>query len=280
MKHLLFTLLLLSRIFYPAGAQSQQPPGILSKTPFTLGQTIQIQSEQLHEPRTLNIYLPPGYGQDSSKKYPVIYLLDGSADEDFIHIVGLVQFGTFPWVDMLPESIVVGIANVDRKRDFTFPSHNPDDLAAEPTSGGSAAFIGFLEKELQPFINSHYATDSVRILIGQSLGGLLGTEILFKKPDLFSHYILVSPSLWWDNESLLTTEPLSGRMPKIVYLTAGKDEHPVMVRTAQELAARLGKDNTGRIHLLFKIMEGQNHGNILHLAVYDAFSQIFRKAKE
>lgn len=280
MKQLFFLLLLLFSFDCPLNAQSQKPPAILSQTPFSLGQTIRIYSERLHEPRSLNIYLPAGYGQDSTKKYPVIYLLDGSADEDFIHIVGLVQFGTFPWVDMLPECIVVGIANVDRRRDFTFPSQHPEDLKMAPTGGGSEAFIGFLETELQPFIKSHYATDSTRILIGQSLGGLVGTEILLKKPDLFSHYILVSPSLWWDHESLLKLEARPGAFPKTVYLTAGKEEEPVMVRTAEELAAKLGQNTTGHIRLIFKIMEGQNHGNILHLAVYDAFSQIFRKAKE
>lgn len=64
--------------------------------------------------------MPEGYHADSS--YPVIYLLDGTADEDFIHEAGLVEFYTFPWVDLLPKSIVVGIANVDRRRDFIFPT--------------------------------------------------------------------------------------------------------------------------------------------------------------
>ena len=87
---------------------------------FPLGIVRQMHSTVLGEDRTLNIYLPEGYHQDSS--YSVIYLLDGSADEDFIHVAGLVQFYNFPWVNVLPKSIVVGIANVDRRRDFTFPT--------------------------------------------------------------------------------------------------------------------------------------------------------------
>lgn len=277
MKRLPFFFLLLSAVL---NAQNGKPPVVVSRSPFTLGETIQIQSGQLHEARTLNIYLPPGYGKDSTRKYPVIYLLDGSADEDFIHIAGLVQFGTFPWVKLLPESIVVGIANVDRKRDFTFPTRNADDKANVPTSGGSEAFIRFVETELQPFVESHYATDSVRMLIGQSLGGLVATEILFKKPDLFSHYILVSPSLWWDDESLLKCEPLPGTSLKTVYLTAGKEEHPTMVRTVRELSEKLGRIDSSHIRLIFNIMEGQDHGNILHLAVYDAFGQMFGATKK
>lgn len=275
MKHVSFFLI------FPAFlcAQAAKTPAVLSRSAFSIGETLHIRSEQLHEQRTLNVYLPAGYGEDTTKKYPVIYLLDGSADEDFIHIAGLVQFGAFPWVKLLPESIVVGIANVDRKRDFTFPTHNAADKADLPTSGGSEAFIGFVEKELQPFVESHYATDSVRTLIGQSLGGLVATEILFKKPDLFSHYIIVSPSLWWDDESLLKREPLPGKSLKTVYLTAGKEEHPVMVRTVRELSEELKQIDTSHIQLIFKIMDGQDHGNILHLAVYDAFGQMFGTMK-
>lgn len=87
---------------------------------FVLGKITTIHSTELNEDRILNIYLPEGY--NSNESYPVIYLLDGSANEDFIHIVGLVQFANFEWVKLLPKSIVVGIENVDRKRDFTYPT--------------------------------------------------------------------------------------------------------------------------------------------------------------
>lgn len=52
----------------------------------------------------------------------------------------------------MPESIVVGIANVDRKRDFTYPSTIPIDRTEFPTSGGAAEFIAFIAQELQPYI--------------------------------------------------------------------------------------------------------------------------------
>ena len=86
-------------------AQSQTA----TKTPLNIGESVTINSKILDEDRTLNIYLPHGYSADSTKTYPVIYLLDGSIDEDFIHISGLVQFGSFSWINMIPETIVVGI---------------------------------------------------------------------------------------------------------------------------------------------------------------------------
>lgn len=79
----------------------------------------------MNETRTLNIYIPDSYNKNPKTAYPVIYLLDGSANEDFIHVTGLVQFLTM--IQKMPESIIVGIANVDRKRDFTFPTTNVQD---------------------------------------------------------------------------------------------------------------------------------------------------------
>lgn len=68
--------------------------------PFVLGQIDEIHSKELTEKRILNIYLPEGYQEDDKTKYPVIYLLDGSADEDFIHVAGLIQFNNFSWINL------------------------------------------------------------------------------------------------------------------------------------------------------------------------------------
>ncbi len=120
-----------------------------------LGVVDEIQSAALSEKRILNIYLPEGYSKGDTTKYPVVYLLDGSADEDFIHITGLFQFNNFSWIDRVPKSIIVGITNVDRKKDFTYPTKIEADKKSYPTAGHSAKFIAFLENELQPFIEKN-----------------------------------------------------------------------------------------------------------------------------
>ena len=259
--------------------QAQTGVTIDRKTDFSIGETVTFRSATLQEDRTINVYLPNGYHSDSLKRYPVIYLLDGSADEDFIHIAGLVQFCSFSWINMIPESIVVGIANVDRKRDFTFPTRNTQDKSDFPTTGGSENFIRFLETELQPFIDQMYRTDSVRTIIGQSLGGLLATEILFRKPDMFDHYIIVSPSLWWDDESLLTRTPVPYTTPKSVYIGVGK-EGAVMEGDAEALYKKLQQGASDQTRLFYKFLEQQNHGDALHLAVYDSFEKIFGEMKK
>lgn len=257
-----------------------------SKTkPITLGSSEEITSVELSEKRTLNIYLPEGYNKSDTTKYPVIYLLDGGVEEDFIHVVGLVQFNTFPWVNRLPLSIIVGIANTDRKRDMTFPTTVKADKEKYPTTGGSAKFIAFIEKELQPYIQQHYRTNNSKTIIGESLGGLLVTEILLKKPYLFDKYIIISPSLWWDNGSLLKKQMrISATQPSdmiSIYIGVGKEglaptaEPHVMEVDANLLAEKIRSVQNNKIDLQFDYLPDENHATIAHQALMNAFKKLY-----
>lgn len=243
--------------------------------PLILGEVQVLESYVLDEARTLNIFLPQGYVD--SIDYPVLYVLDGTINEDFIHICGLVQF--FQLQFGMPEFIVVGIANVDRKRDFTFHTDLPDLQEKYPTTGHSELFIRFIAEELQPFIESHYSVSDTRYLIGQSLGGLLATEILLKHADLFTHYLIVSPSLWWDNESMLDQAgellAVQEDLPVYVYVSVGKDEHRIMRREARAIYWVLTKANRPEMTVEFNMMKDENHATILHNSIYEAFMRIF-----
>ncbi len=258
--------------------------------PFVLGEIVEIQSKELAEKRVLNIYLPEGYNSNDTIKYPVIYLLDGSADEDFIHVVGLVQFNSFEWINQVPKSIVVGIATVDRRRDFTFPTTISRDKNRFPTSGNSDKFISFIEKELQPFIGTKYKTNTSKTLIGQSLGGLFATEVLLKKPTLFNKYIIISPSLWWNNGSLLNetsallTETFT--QPTSIYVAVGKEgltptEIPrVMEVDANLLVEKLKLTKSKNVKVFFDYLPQENHGTIMHQAVSNSFRFFYPIPKE
>lgn len=243
---------------------------------FALGVIDKLPSAVLGETRTLNIYLPEGYNKDTAT-YPVIYLLDGSANEDFIHIVGLVQFLTM--IEAMPKSIVVGIANVDRRRDFTYPTTIEKNKHDFPTTGGSAKFMLFIEKELQPFIQRRYRINASKTIIGQSLGGLFATELLLEKPALFNNYIIISPSLWWDNESLLlSAEQLlqnhNTKTPMQVYLSVG-NEGKQMEHDAKRLRDIF--DATRNIQTTFVSMPEETHLTILHNSAYKGLQILNKK---
>lgn len=273
MKFLIF--IMLGFIGLNAVAQESEP--------LVIGEVMKMQSKILNEERILNVYLPLSYHQDSKKEYPVIYVLDGSIEEDFIHIVGVTQFITFPWINDMEEAIVVGVANVNRKRDYTYPTtYSIPDLNFPKevdkakfdfaSSGQSASFIAFLENEAIPAITQNYRVTSNRTLIGQSLGGLLATEILIRHAHLFTNYLIVSPSLWWNNESLLEEE-LNFPATTKVYLTVGKEEPKIMVTDAKLLYKKLSKATNCEI-VIFKIEKWADHGNILHDAVKKGLIQL------
>ncbi len=262
-----FALLASALCFGSANGQRTKEP-----VPFVLGVSERIQSYALNEERVLNVYLPLGYAADTAGAYPVIYLLDGSADEDFIHVSGAVQFASYPWITWVQPSIVVGIANVDRKRDLTFPTSVAKDKEQFPTTGGSAAFMRFIGDELIPFIDGNYRTGPDRMLIGQSLGGLFATEVLFERPELFTRYLIVSPSLWWDDGSLLKLAPAfaadRASVPQSVFIAVGK-EGKGMVGPAKQLAALVRKQPGIRVG--YKYLPEFDHANPLHRAVMEGF---------
>ncbi len=276
-KYLLLFLLLYANIL--CAQESGKTPSNTTR-PFILGVVEEIKSIELNENRLLNVYLPDGYNEKDTLRYPVIYLLDGSADEDFIHIVGLVQFNSFEWVNVVPKSIVVGIANIDRRRDFTFPATVEQHRKDYPTTGGSSKFINFIEKELQPFIEKKYKTNSSKTIIGQSLGGLLATEILFNKPHLFQKYIIISPSLWWDNGSILDKN-LPYLRDTYVYIGVGKEGlAPTTIPRVMEVDANVLADKIKKVNkngiVYFDFLPYENHGNIMHQAVYNAMKKLYK----
>ncbi|KIO78471.1 esterase [Pedobacter lusitanus] len=274
MKHLFIFLLSFILFANIARSQNQDKSATVQTTPrpFELGITDEIQSAQLSEKRILNIYLPEGYHADIKTSYPVIYLLDGSANEDFVHIAGLVQFCTM--IQAMPKSIVVGIANIDRRRDFTFPTSIQEDIKDFPTAGASEKFMAFIEKDLQPYMEKKYRTNASKTIIGQSLGGLFATEVLLKKPSLFNNYIIISPSLWWNNQSLLAAAPqllksLADQTIK-AYVSVGT-EGKIMENDAKKLAEILKGSADKNLQVTFNPMPAENHLTILHNSAYKAF---------
>jgi uncharacterized protein len=186
--------------FFQARAQTTDPR-------LVTGSVDTVYSAILKEKRTIWVSLPAS-ARDKQlypQRYPVVYLLDGN--NHFATVTAMInqltpENGNF----ILPEMIVVGILNTNRARDFTpWPS---DWWVFGPPSplehtGGGEDFDRFLEKELIPYIDSLYPTAPFRVLIGHSLGGLAAANVLINHTSLFNGYILVDPSMWYDNGRFL-----------------------------------------------------------------------------
>jgi predicted alpha/beta superfamily hydrolase len=112
------------------------------------------------------------------------------------------------------------------------------------------------------------------------LGGLLATEILFKKPTLFNKYIIVSPSLWWNNGSLLNLS-ISNFENTDIYIGVGKEgltptEIPrVMEVDANVLSDKIKNLKNKNVNVYFDFLPQENHATILHQAVANSFEFLY-----
>ncbi|MGH1385817.1 alpha/beta hydrolase-fold protein [Kordia sp.] len=265
----------------------------------TIGKTDSIQSKILNETRDIWIHVPDGDydGVTKKKKYPVLYLLDGSSH--FHSVVGMMhQLSPAKGNTICPEMIIVGILNTNRTRDLTptKPSKKSSHLSRHmvENSGGGEAFISFIEKELIPYIDSKYATESYRVFIGHSLGGLTVMNTLIHKPELFNAYVAIDPSMWWDNKNLLRTikntkfdEKYSNKSLFLaVANTMSKEMDTIKVkkdttyatrhiRAILELHSVLKKDILTNVSYKRKYYKDDTHGSIPLIATYDALRYIF-----
>lgn len=179
--------------------------------PFVLNNTFmhQVKSKSNGVSYRLYISLPKHYAS-TKKHYPVIYLLD--ADYSFALAKQITDHLSAR--HKLKETIIVGIAYADsekykanRTRDYTpsFVENGGYGPKYQKDSGGAEKFYQFIESELLPLIQRHYRVEKNATLIGHSFGGLFGMYVFLHHLETFQNYILVSPSLWYDDHLLLRT---------------------------------------------------------------------------
>jgi predicted alpha/beta superfamily hydrolase len=164
-----------------------------------IGELHTIKSKILDEEREYFVSLPENYSNKNfaNQKYPVIYLLDG--EKYFNVTTGIVQKLSDGYYPLMPECIIVAIKNTNRSRDLT-PT-KVTSLSYE--NGGSKKFESFITEELITKVNKTYRTLDYKILIGHSFGGLFAFNKLLKNPSEFNAYLIIDPSLWWDNNVLV-----------------------------------------------------------------------------
>ena len=232
-----------------------------------IGKSIHLKSKVLGEVRQIMLYLPAMYDQTSTK-YPVLYLLDGRAH--FQHASSTVQF--LSRNGRIPQMIVVAIVNVDRTRDFT-----PTKIENRPNSGGAKKFIKFIKDELFPYIEDNYRTLPYRLLEGHSLGGMFSINVLFKHPKLFQAHFAMSPFVMWDNNYVLTQaieelqEPM--QFKNFLYITLG--DEPNYIEPLGKITNLLKSQKPDGLDWHYIVMENDNHGTVPLKSLYNGLETLY-----
>jgi len=249
-----------------------------NETDIIVGSKFVIKSNILDEERTCLISFPDSYNNSSEvdKKYPVIILLDGYTH--FKTASGIVHFmsSNRNRNNLMPESIIIAIENVDRERDFTvtkIKTKRPNNM------GGGRIFLNFIKKELVPYIDKKYKTEPFRTLVGHSLGGLLTLNSYMDENSVFNAYISIDPSIWWNEEMMKNkVDSISSiSLNKKLYIATANQGEANYERNKQRhdsLYTLITKKSDKPLNIEIEYFEKENHRSVPLVALYEGLKYI------
>jgi predicted alpha/beta superfamily hydrolase len=233
-------------------------------------------------PTDLDHRLSRAGSESGSPAYPVVVVLDGNVTFPLVYatmrmltmhgeaeevlIVGM----SYPGIKGMRDAMAV------RTRDLTPTEtswwddvfiHHATPEAPLPDylgSGGGRRFLDCITQEVLPAVHERYPTDPTRVtLLGHSFGGLFGLETLFTRPESFSHYLIGSPSVWWDGQVILRHEEESAvareDLPANVFLAVGGGEPDFMLSDMYAVAQRLRSHDYPGLSLTTHVVPDQSH---------------------
>lgn len=179
-----------------------------AQVPYTLENTDvrDVRASTLKRDYQLFVALPDSYA-GSTRQYPVVFVTDANYAFPIVRNISqrLTRHAG------MEETIVVGLSYAkgdtgvySRRRDYTPTVPRRHDYRSDMSGraiglGEAPAYARFIASEVFPLIAKHYRADMGRkFFVGHSYGSLLGLQILLTEPRMFEHYILGSPSLWYD----------------------------------------------------------------------------------
>jgi predicted alpha/beta superfamily hydrolase len=254
--------------------------------PYTIerSEVVTIRSNLLKRSYDLFIKLPRSYKNNTTEKYPVLFLSDAGYSFPLVSSISRQMSG----FGKTKEIIIVGISyskgdrwDVSRTRDYT-PTNSPNEEIghseeAKKASGGANEYLNFISTELFSYIKRNYRADMTnKIYAGHSFGALFGGYVIKISPDTFESYILSDPSFWYGDEAIfgINSEAAKGTVANVLIVSAnsgippekGSFPHNMLVnakRFEHQLLSYLG---TGSI-VKMKTYNGQIHETIFPIAL-------------
>jgi len=226
-----------------------------------------IESSKLGEERQIKIQLPRSYNSNEDKSYPIFIVLDG--DYLFEIVAGNVDYYSY-WEDM-PESIVVGINQIDKRFDDSMYSEQ-NSLPIEM----GAAFFEFIGMELLPYMEKAYRIGDFRIAVGHGETANFINYYLLKPQPLFQAYISLSPELAPNMIDYLP-EAMGKIQSKTFYYLANTDNDS---KSAKQMSDALNTDinaiENENLVYNFDGFEGPSHYLVPAHAIPKAIETIFK----
>lgn len=204
-------------------------------------QQILFPSKSTNTSRRAFVYTPPGYHKDKSKQYPVLYLQHGWGEDE-------TAWSNQGHVNLIMDNL---IAEGKIKPFLIVMTYG---MTNEIKYGGLASFKiepfqTVLTEELIPYVDSNFRTlanQTNRAMAGLSMGGMETKSITLNKPEIFSHYALLSGGTY-------KPEDIKDKSKvKLIFLSCGSKERPDGIKDAVSTLKNAGfnavpyiSENTG-----------------------------------
>jgi predicted alpha/beta superfamily hydrolase len=292
--------LLLSCCFASGLAMAAMPaPYVLDDT-----EVRDVRARALDRDYQVFVALPESY-RSSNRRYPVLFVVD--ANYAFPVARGIAQ--RLAKHAGMEEVIVVGLSYAkgdrsvySRRRDYTptVPRGQAyvSDMPGRPAAFGEAQAYGrFIAADVFPLIAANYQADmSRKIFVGHSYGGLLGLQLLLSEPATFDHYILGSPSLWFDQGVMFDREQAYAKshkdMPTSVFFGIGgretlpanrkrahSEENADMVADLCDFDAALKSHHYPNLKIRLEVFGDEDHASVYPLVLTHGLRAYLKKVK-
>jgi len=280
--------------------------GLATASPYVLDDTeVQdVHARALNRDYQVFVALPDSY-RSSNRRYPVLFVTD--ANYAFPVARGIAQ--RLARHAGMEEAIVVGLSYAkgdspvfSRRRDYTPTVPRTQDTTSDmpgraPAFGEAQAYGRFIAADVFPMIATHYRADMNRkIFVGHSYGSLLGLQILLSEPGTFDHYILGSPSLWFDQGVMFDREKEYARghkdMPTSVFFGIGgretlaanrkrsrTEENADMVADLCDFDAALKTHRYPNLKMKLEVFADEDHASVFPLVLTHGLRGYLKKVR-
>ena len=245
---------------------------------------------------------PPLREPDDGEKPTSIYLLDPAS----LFPAASTMAANYEVFDYTPAAYFIGIGYQDeadltastqnRTRDYTPTEFTPPDethfLAANPAnyegSGGADAFLDMIEHQVIPFIEARFeVSDDDRVLVGNSMSGLAAVHALLTRPGLFNRYVIVSPSIWWDDwmlprgeryvmrQAVETAEALHPAETRAYFAVGSTEERLRLVTDLHVLVDALRQRRDPNLKLHLEVLPDEIHEGVFPAAFMRGIAGVY-----
>lgn len=180
---------------------------------------------------SFRVLLPPGYDEQASMRYPVLYCVDGQSmwtiSDDPFGVWNLdATLAALFELHAMQEILVVAIDTSRDRAERLSP-------VADPQVGGGKAdelLAGIIDR-LIPAIDATFRTRAKRdqrAIMGSSMGGLFAFYAAWRRGDVFGKAACLSSSFWWADRWMVrqVTQGPPPAAPATLYLDSGAAMNP------------------------------------------------------